>query len=158
MLSMSDKIIEENFAAGPPYMATARDFYAIVDKWREFAKPVHEQNPESILTEMYAYSLAAAHLNLPHQLARSFMISEQGDEAFDLVHSNDAFTPSQMCRHVPVAFKPHVLHYCHRYSLGKYVIGKHRSPDTFLGQPASRAFPLLAEPPRRCGALVQFLH
>jgi hypothetical protein len=65
--NMSQKMRRENFAAGPPYMATGHDMYRLVDKWVEFVVPVHAQYP-FLLAEMFAYCLAAAHLNLPHQV------------------------------------------------------------------------------------------
>jgi len=41
--SMDRPMINENFAAGPPYMGTGRDFYKIADKWAEFGVGVHKQ-------------------------------------------------------------------------------------------------------------------
>jgi hypothetical protein len=73
--SFTNAQIDENYHAGPPYVSTAKDFYNIVTTWRMLAQPVHEQYP-FLLSEMFAYSLAAAHLELPHQLARSFMVSD----------------------------------------------------------------------------------
>lgn len=43
--SMSREMINENFAAGPPYIATGRDFFKIADKWSEFGVGVHLQYP-----------------------------------------------------------------------------------------------------------------
>ena len=37
--------IDENYHAGPPYVATAQDFYKIVTRWRFLAQPTHEQYP-----------------------------------------------------------------------------------------------------------------
>ena len=48
----------QRFAAGPPYLATARDMYDIVRKWVEFVPKVYEEYPE-LLAEMFAYNLAA---------------------------------------------------------------------------------------------------
>jgi hypothetical protein len=75
MTSFTTAQIDENYHAGPPYISTAKDFYNIVTTWRMLAQPVHEQYPY-LLSEMFAYSLAAAHLELPHQLAQSFMVSD----------------------------------------------------------------------------------
>jgi hypothetical protein len=128
-------------------VATARDFYRIVTTWRSLAQPVHEQYPY-LLSEMFAYSLAAAHLRLPHQLARSFMVSDWKEPGLDLVTKNEHLDSSHMCRNVPTEYKPHVLHYCQRLALGKWLMSKHRLPSTFVGQGAvSCAHPLLLEPP-----------
>ena len=43
--NMSKDMINENFAAGPPYIATGRDFFKIADKWSEFGVGVHLQYP-----------------------------------------------------------------------------------------------------------------
>ena len=107
-------MIQENFAAGPPYIATAHDFYLIADKWAEFGVGTHKQYP-NLLAEMFAYCLAAAHLQLPHQIAQSFMISDAGvggmegwkkpvDEASEL----DVCTPGGVAQED----MPFVLHYC----------------------------------------------
>jgi peptidyl serine alpha-galactosyltransferase len=68
LANMSNSMRMENFAAGPPYMATGHDMYRLVDKWVEFVVPTHGQYPH-LLAEMFAYCLAAAHLNLPHQVS-----------------------------------------------------------------------------------------
>lgn len=138
--------IKENYHAGPPYVATAKDFFNIVTTWRFLAQPVHEQYPY-LLSEMFAYSLAAAHLQLPHQLAQSFMVSDWKEPGLDLVTKNPNVKSEQMCRHVPKETKPHVLHYCQRLALGKFIMSKHRLPDDFVGQHVSCGKPLLMEPP-----------
>ena len=155
---MTRQQLIENYAAGPPYLATGRDFYQLAAKWRQLSKPTLKLFPDTILAEMYAYSWAAAHLNLPHQMAHSFMVSNFFEQGFDLLDRNQ-YTPAEMCRGIPRASKPHVLHYCQRYSLGKYVLGKHRMPVSFVGQadPAPVcASPLLAEPPDNVATLYDY--
>jgi hypothetical protein len=63
------------YPVGPPYLATITDMYQISLKWTEFVPRVHEQYPH-LLAEMFAFSLAAAHLDLKHQLVQSLMISD----------------------------------------------------------------------------------
>ena len=148
----------ENYTAGPPYLATGRDFYRLASKWRQLSKPTLQLFPDTILAEMYAYSWAAAHLNMPHQMAHSFMVSNFFEPGFELFNRNQ-YTPVEMCRGIPRASKPHVLHYCQRYSLGKYILGKHRMPVAFVGQadPAPVcASPLLVEPPDNVAALFDY--
>jgi len=166
---MTKAQINENYAAGPPYLATARDFFQIATKWRQLAVPVQKQFPDNILAEMFAYSWAAVHLNLPHQLAHSFMISsvhEQGfhlmDRAPETIHNNDnqeqpPFPATRMCRGIPTSSKPHILHYCQRYSIGKYIFGKHRLPVTFVGHGEETCqSPLLLEAPENLATLYDF--
>ena len=42
------------YAAGPPYLATAKDFYTLANKWSELVPRVHDVYPY-LLAEMYAY-------------------------------------------------------------------------------------------------------
>jgi len=156
--NMTKKQLTENYTCGPPYMATARDFYKLAAKWRQFSLPVLKLFPDNILAEMYAYSWAAAHLNMPHQTAHSFMVSQYPEAGFQLFDNKD-YQPEQVCRGIPRQSRPHVLHYCQRYALGKYILGKHRLPQSFVGQedPAKVCeSPLLAEPPDNFAALFDY--
>jgi hypothetical protein len=134
------------YPVGPPYMATARDFYKIVVKWTEFVVPTHDDYPH-LLAEMFAYSLAAAHCRLPHQIAKSFMVSDPPvhSEGWFLI---DPVPAKDVCYNVPRENLPYVLHYCHRYLLGKWFIGKYRLRKDFV----SCESPLLMEPPSDIGA------
>jgi hypothetical protein len=58
---MSDLEALQGYAVGPPYIATARDMYAIVTKWTEFAIPVHDQYPH-LLAEMVRALTLPPHL------------------------------------------------------------------------------------------------
>mmetsp|Transcript_673 Transcript_673/g.938 ORF Transcript_673/g.938 Transcript_673/m.938 type:complete len:491 (-) Transcript_673:55-1527(-) len=128
-----------HYVLGPPYIATARDMYKITEKWTEFCPRVHDQYPH-LLAEMFAYCFAAAHLNLPHRVAQSFMVSDPGagGEGWKLVGQmkKDVCTP-------PPDILPHVLHYCQRYMLGKWFMNKYRLRKDFISCEA----PLLKEPP-----------
>jgi hypothetical protein len=158
--NMTNEQINENYTAGPPYLATARDFYKIVVLWRQLSIPVHQQFPNDILAEMYAYSWAAAHLKLPHQQAHSFMVSAQDERGFHLFNDTEKFPSNEMCRgNIPVSHKPHTLHYCQRWAIGKYVFGKHRIPKHFVGHPnvaSACASPLIAMPPTNVATMYDF--
>ena len=160
----------DKFPLGPPYMATARDMYKIAVKWTEFVPKVHDDYPH-LLAEMvscdmtlattnmcslvnlmaqslsyfpfqFAYCLAAAHVRLPHQVAKSFMVSDvySGSEGWNLV---DHIPTENVCYTAPRDRLPYVLHYCQRYLLGKWFIGKYRLPKDFI----SCESPMLLEPP-----------
>ena len=152
--TMSSAEMHENYAVGPPYVVTAFDFYKIVTRWKDFVPLVHDDYPH-LLAEMFAYCLAAAHSHLPHQSAKGFMVSSAGSlvaEGWDLFNeqsAQDVCTPGA----VPPDHLPHTLHYCQRYTLGKWVIGKHRIPSDFLSCEA----PLLAEPPKDIGEKFNFM-
>lgn len=128
-------------AMGPPYIATAKDMWSIVNKWSEIAASVHDEYPY-LLAEMFAYNLAAAHLGLRHTISHSFMISDPwaGGEGWPLI---DKVPASNICKNFPQSELPHVIHYCQRYFLGKWFIGKQKLRKDFLSCEA----PLLTYPP-----------
>ena len=142
--TMERPLLTENFAVGPPYIATARDFDKIARKWKEFGVPVHKQHPH-LLAEMFAYCNAAAHLNLPHQVSQSFMVSDIGASGMEYWGPIDAVEGEDICKEggIPSELLPNVLHYCQRYWLGKWFIGKYKLPKDFI----SCHTPLLREPP-----------
>jgi hypothetical protein len=69
ILNLTDAEALAGYVIGPPYIATASDMYKIVSQWCGFNVPVHDQDPDEFVSEMYAYILAVAHLGLPHQTA-----------------------------------------------------------------------------------------
>jgi len=130
-----------HYSVGPPYIATAKDMYAIVEKWTEFVPLVYDNYPH-LLAEMFAYCLAAAHLNLPHRVAYGFMVSDtlvpaEGWQTIDTVNPK-----TRVCKNFPQKDLPHVLHYCQRYSLGKWYISKYKLRKDFISCDAE----LLMEP------------
>lgn len=142
ILSLSRNEARAGYIVGPPYIATARDMYTIVKQWSDFAKPVYEEYPY-LLAEMFAYCLGAAHKQLPHQTAASFMISDISTGNMEGWSYIDALPEKEVCGGFSVEELPNVLHFCQRYGLGKYFFGKRKLPKDFL----SCKSPLLAEPP-----------
>jgi hypothetical protein len=55
----------------------------------------------------------------------------------------DTIEEKSVCRDPPEEALPHVIHYCQRYMLGKWFIGKYRLRKDFISCNA----PLLREPP-----------
>jgi peptidyl serine alpha-galactosyltransferase len=146
--------VDDYFSVGPPYLAVGVDMYRIVTTWSDFVVPIYHQTKKGFMAEMYAYSTAAVHLNLPHTTSRSFMISDpnsgiwnEGWEWFDHL------TSSEVCNR-SIALVPHVIHYCQRYFLGPYFFSKYQLPkgsrdDQFL----SCGHGLFHEPPPNVGDL-----
>lgn len=134
----------KRFPAGPPYLATARDMYNIALHWTKFVVRIHDVFPK-MMSEMHAYSFAAAHLGLKHQLANGFMVSDvtcPGIEGWNFLRNvtkEEACVPDA----VPMDRLPFVFHYCQRYALGRWFIGKYKIPKNFFECDA----PLLREPP-----------
>ena len=142
-----------HYPVGPPYLATVTDMFSIAQKWTEFVPRVHEQYPY-LLAEMFAFCIAAAHLELPHQLVSSLMVSDteiSGDsEGWPLI---DSIPDDQVCdqarglvQYPPQTTKvPNVVHMCQRYGLGsEWFFSKRAIPtDSLYGCET----PLYAEPP-----------
>ena len=144
-----------NYAGGPPYMATGRDMVSIVNAWCELVPRVHHVY-KHLLGEMFGWSLGAAHVGLPHTLAESFMISatEIGSgEGWPLIDvlSNDEITEFSTLKEKEDKL-PYVIHYCQNYWLGKWFVGKYRLDSDFL----SCEKPLLLEPPKDIGSKYDF--
>eukprot|EP00560_Eucampia_antarctica_P000175 CAMPEP_0197833378 /NCGR_PEP_ID=MMETSP1437-20131217/18849_1 /TAXON_ID=49252 ORGANISM="Eucampia antarctica, Strain CCMP1452" /NCGR_SAMPLE_ID=MMETSP1437 /ASSEMBLY_ACC=CAM_ASM_001096 /LENGTH=517 /DNA_ID=CAMNT_0043437397 /DNA_START=50 /DNA_END=1606 /DNA_ORIENTATION=+ len=134
------------YSVGPPYLATARDMHSISVKWSEFVPGVHKQYPY-LLAEMFAFCLAAAHLELPHQVVDSLMVSNPiagGGEGWQLIHKidkKDICSVAQSPDHEKYAV-PSVIHFCQRYNVGPWFFAKRRIPKDIF----SCDSPLLREP------------
>lgn len=117
--------------------------YKIVSTWSSFARPVHEQYP-FLLAEMFAYCLGAAHAELAHQTARSFMVSDAYTGNMEGWRYIDNLPKDKVCGGYTEEQVPNVLHFCQRYGMGKYFFGKRKLPKNFL----TCESPLLREPPK----------
>jgi len=136
------------FPVGPPYLATVADMYKISTTWSSFVPKSHAQYPH-LLAEMFAFCIAAAHLQLPHQLIDSLMISDVGatsSEGWSLI---EKIPPEEVCSfaksidHSKYAV-PNLVHLCQRYAMGdEWFFGKRAIP----GDVYECATPLWAEPP-----------
>ena len=126
------------YPVGPPYIATMSDMIQIARKWTEFVPRVHKQYPY-LLAEMFAFCVAAAHLELKHQLIDSLMISNtfSGGEGWPMVDAITKDTVPSLCEFAsqpdhsqhPV---PSVIHYCQHYAIGKFFFGKRRMVKDFF--------------------------
>jgi hypothetical protein len=153
-LKVTNKEADDYYPAGPPYLATGTDMYAIATNWVKFLPRIHELFPQ-FMAEMHAYSVAAAHLELPHQLAEGFMVSDvsgipgavagEGFAFLDNTTKADACVPNK----IPMNQMPLVLHYCQRYSLGRWFFSKYKLREDFFTCSA----PLLREPPPNVGEI-----
>jgi hypothetical protein len=132
-------------AGGPPYVLTGRDMYRVTKQWSSFLPHLFDVSPQ-FMAEMYGYSLAAAHLNIPQQLAYGMMISDIPSEQEGFYFLKDA-PPEAICdaeARKSLANVPHVLHFCHRYAIGEHFISKHVIPDLIT----SCDTPLVKLPPK----------
>jgi hypothetical protein len=147
VVTMKNRMALQYYTAmGPPYIATARNMFSIVTKWCEFVPKIYDEYPH-LLAEMFGYNLAAAHLQLRHTIAHSFMVSQpmvSNGEGWILV---DKVETKDVCNNYPKEYLPHVLHYCQDYHLGKWFFLKYKLRDDFISCEA----PLLAVPPPDVG-------
>ena len=151
-LNVSLKDANNYYPAGPPYLGTGKNMYDIATHWVKFLPRVHTIFPK-FMAEMHAYSIAAAHLQLPHQLAKGFMLSDvtaHHQEAFgflDNVTRQDACGGANI--NIPVDKLPLVMHYCQRYALGRWFFSKYKLREDFFDCDT----PLLREPPTNVGTI-----
>lgn len=158
---------QDYYPAGPPYLATAKDMYQIAVHWVKFLPKVHEIF-EPFMCEMHAYSVAAAHLQLPHKLARGFMVSDvESDEEFSFVDAkltqetvcldppnlqvgNMMSDPVYEAQGIAIRQLPFVLHYCQRYALGRWFFSKYKLAEDIFDNCTA---PMLMEPPREVATI-----
>jgi hypothetical protein len=134
------------YQVGPPYIGVASDMFRVVNRWTELVRAVHKEKPQ-LLSEMYAYQLAAADQKLPHGVVDSMMISgvDAYGEAWEYI---DALPNEEVCRMGaspnPSAYPlPTLLHYCQYYGVANVVFAKRSIPTNFF----TCQSPLLEEPP-----------
>ena len=134
------KYIGNDFSVGPPYVATKTDFLRISESWSKFTPKVHEEFAQ-LLTEMYGYSLAAAHHRLPHTVINNMMVSDvlmnkaEGWPEIDALSTGGHKCVSDLMTHPQFSNlnTPFVLHYCHPYTtFGGNMWSKHRIPHNIF--------------------------
>lgn len=133
------------YQPGPPYIGVVSDMFKVVNRWAELVREVHKEKPQ-LLSEMYAYQLAAADQKLPHELVTSMMISavDTYGEAWDYI---DALPNEEVCRMgaSPNPSKyalPTLLHYCQHYGVANVLFAKRSIPHNIF----TCQSPLLEEP------------
>jgi len=124
---------EKGLSAGPPYVIHAHDVNALATRWKELVPPTYEEYP-LLYAEMFAYSAAAADLDLPHTLVRDIVsgcmvswprnvdiktvqpVAERFIDSFD-ASVNDILLPEEgvkSCFTDNIGQTP-LLHFCKRY-------------------------------------------
>lgn len=146
---------EQHYSVGPPYVLHRDDMYRIATSWCRYAPKVHKQYPE-LLAEMYAYSIAAAHENLPHLQLSNYMVSNiymnDEDEAWPLVDAlpDVCQEPTADGKYYPGRPVPTLVHFCQTYRSGHMGWAKRRPQLLNIFTCES---PLLLEPTKDLGTL-----
>lgn len=145
----------QSYSVGPPYIMEKTDLHRVVNSWTKFVPRVYEGYPY-LLAEMYAYSMAAAHEQLPHLRLDHYMVSnvDAGGEGWQWVDSlDDACMAPEYGIYYEDKPMPTLVHYCQGYSFGDFVFQKRRvAHDIF-----SCNKPLLKEPPIDFGKILEKL-
>jgi peptidyl serine alpha-galactosyltransferase len=106
------------YALGPPYILERDDLHRLTKSWTTLVPRVYEGYPY-LLAEMYAYSMAAAHEDLPHLRVDHFMVSnvEAGGEGWKWIDAlgDDVCRPPVDGIYHPEHPLPTFLHYCQTY-------------------------------------------
>lgn len=132
---------EMHYSVGPPYLVERDDLARLTDTWVTMVPKVYAQYPE-LLAEMYAYSMAAAHENLPHLTMQHYMVSntEAMDEGWPWVDALADKTCEPAVQGPPGAGGqktfvyypgrplPTMLHYCQFFRVGEWGFQKRRVP------------------------------
>ena len=137
------------YSVGPPYIVEKDDLHRIANTWTKFVPQVYEGYPY-LLAEMYAYSIASAHENLPHLQLDHYMVSntDAGGEGWDWVDKlEDVCAPPENGIYFPGKPLPTLLHFCQFYRADELGFQKRRlAADAF-----SCEAPMLKEPPANMG-------
>ena len=65
--SVTNSDVHRYYSAGPPYVIHIQDVLALSKRWSELVPPTYDEYP-LLYAEMFAYSMAAADLDLKHNL------------------------------------------------------------------------------------------
>jgi hypothetical protein len=99
-----------------------------------FCGRVYEGYPY-LLAEMYAYSMAAAHENLPHLQMEHYMVSntDSPGEGWPLIDRlNDACRPPVDGIYFSGTPLPTVVHYCQSFRAGAFGFAKRQAPKNMF--------------------------
>ncbi|CAJ1913834.1 unnamed protein product [Cylindrotheca closterium] len=132
----TSKDVTNYFTTGPPYVVHIQDVLPLASKWAALVPPTFDQYP-LLYAEMYAYSMAAAHLDLKHNLVRDLFTGcmvdwprNKNDEEKQLVYKSaksyvEWFAASETNKALrsethqcldPAIKPPPFLHYCRKYA------------------------------------------
>ena len=135
--------VRKHYAAGPPYVIHSQDVLRLATFWSSFVPPIYDQYP-LLYAEMYAYSAAAAHLELPHSLINGLYtgcmiqwpsdidtkqksaLKASADRFKDSIVANTANDDGASSCFLAPYRPPPLLHLCSRYEMR---VGKANSSE-----------------------------
>ena len=136
-VSLTNKDVNHYYSAGPPYVIHIKDVLQLSKRWADLVPSTYDEYP-LLYAEMFAYSMAAADLDLKHNLIKGLFAGcmtgwprdhEGGKTAEAVKSSAKAYAKSienaqeenagsggaHSC-FLPPLSPPPFLHYCSRYS------------------------------------------
>ena len=131
-LKPNDVFGSRHYSVGPPYLVHKNDMIKIGKTWTKFVPRVYEHYPY-LLAEMYAYSMAAAHENLPHLQLENWMVSNtdvhpgEGWPHVDALEDS-CMPPDSNGIYYPGQNLPTVMHFCQFFRAGDFGFQKRRVP------------------------------
>jgi len=112
---IDDRKANEWFSVGPPLIMHKDDWKNVAPRWVEYMHIIKDKRLyEGIEVDMYAYALASAENNLPHNTTDDFMVSNIND-----LHGEGWGRTGTGMGGPPGDDSPWVLHYCQAYYLCK---------------------------------------
>eukprot|EP01036_Dinobryon_divergens_P031910 gene31910-41401_t len=129
-LNVTAKSGEEFYSVGPPYLVDRDDLFRLTQTWTKFVPRVYSKYPE-LLAEMYAYSMAAAHEQLPHFTMNHYMVSntfadDEGWAWIDSLGYDVCQPPTSQGISYPGRPLPIFLHFCQFFRAGNIGFQKRR--------------------------------
>ena len=121
----------KHYSVGAPYILEKEDMVRLVTSWVEFVPRVYDGYPD-LLAEMYAYSMAAAHNELPHLQLDHFMVSnvdmDQGEgwQWVDALGDDVCAPPDEQGLFYPDMPLPTFVHYCQFFRAAEWGFHKRR--------------------------------
>ena len=124
----------------------------LTSTWTTYVPKVYKRYPE-LLAEMFAYSMAAAHEELPHFTYEHFMVSNTNmyGEGWPFIDAleDDVCVPPVNGIYYPALPLPTFLHYCQFFRIGELGFQKRRLPKSIFQCDK----PMMAETPRNLASL-----
>lgn len=68
-IQVTNQEVNKYYSAGPPYVIHIQDVLSFSRRWVDLVPPTYDEYP-LLYAEMFAYSMAAADLNLKHSLVK----------------------------------------------------------------------------------------
>ncbi|KAJ1434200.1 hypothetical protein B484DRAFT_394152 [Ochromonadaceae sp. CCMP2298] len=143
---------EAHYSVGPPYLLESGDLLRLTNSWTQMVPRVYSKYP-NLLAEMYAYSMAAAHEQLPHFTVENMMVSNTDayDEGWKWVDQlkDDVCVPPTEGIYYPDLQMPSVVHFCQFFRAGELGFQKRRIKKALFDCDA----PMMEDPPLNLGTV-----